>query len=72
MTRPADSIAKPAKIIVKPMRPRKGLFLALMALFFLWVAAMLAMYLTTVYPHRHGVKPASQPSEMPIIPANEK
>jgi len=72
MMRPADSVANSPKTIVTPMRPRKGLFIALMTLFFLWVSAMLVMYFTTVYPHRHGAKPASQPSELPMVPANEK
>ena len=54
-----------AAIAVQPLQPRRKLFGALMALFALWVAALVVMYFTTVYPNR------TTPSETPAAaPAN--
>ena len=36
-----------------PLKPRPRLLLILSILFLLWVAFLLTMYFTTVYPHRH-------------------
>jgi len=36
-----------------PLRPRKGLLIALSVLFALWFAFLLGLYFKTVYPHRH-------------------
>jgi hypothetical protein len=41
--------APPAKIIARPLTPRPKLFYTLLAIFILWIAAMLTMYFTTVY-----------------------
>jgi hypothetical protein len=34
-----------------PLKPRRGLFYLFMGLFVLWLLALVAMFLTTVYPH---------------------
>ena len=36
-----------------PLKPRKGLLIALSVLFALWFAFLLGLYFRTVYPHRH-------------------
>jgi hypothetical protein len=35
----------------KPFKPRRKLFAVLMIVFALWVAALVVMYFTTVYPN---------------------
>jgi hypothetical protein len=40
-----------------PMRQRRGLFFALLAIFFAWIAAVLIMYFTTVRPHGGRLEP---------------
>jgi hypothetical protein len=42
----------------KPLKPRPRLFVALCAIFALWVGALLLMYFKTVYPSRH--RPSTQ------------
>ena len=45
-----------------PMKPRRGVFVALLSVFLVWVGVMLAMYVTTVRPRRHSAPPpASRP-----------
>ena len=44
-----------------PMKPRRGVFIALMTVFVAWVCVMLAMYVTTVRPRRHSAPSPSQP-----------
>jgi hypothetical protein len=41
-----------------PMKPRKGLFAALMVVFAAWVGVLLALYFTTV----RGYRPPAPPS----------
>jgi hypothetical protein len=36
-----------------PLKPRKGLLVALSVLFALWFAFLLGLYLKSVYPQRH-------------------
>ena len=36
-----------------PIKPRRGLLIVLSILLALWIAAMVVMYFTTVYPQRH-------------------
>jgi len=35
-------------------KPRPKLFWTLLVIFVLWLAALLTLYLTVVYPRRHG------------------
>lgn len=35
------------------LKPRRGLLIVMSIAFTVWVALMLAMYFTTVYPQRH-------------------
>ena len=61
----AKDLAKPAEKkvapVVVPFKPRRKLFVALMALLAIWSAALLVMYFKTVYPHRTvEPKPASK------------
>ena len=50
-----------------PMKPRKGLFVGLMVVFFAWVGVMLGLYFTTVRPRTHSAQPPSprEPSRPP-------
>jgi hypothetical protein len=43
------------------LRPRRGLFITLMAAFAGWVVALLVLYVTTVYPARHANEPPPPP-----------
>ena len=50
-TKPAEK--NPAHLPgVMMLKPRKKLFVALLAVLMLWSAALLVMYFKTVYPHR--------------------
>jgi hypothetical protein len=40
-----------------PIKPRRGLLIVLSIVLALWIAAMVVMYFTTVYPQRHPAKP---------------
>jgi hypothetical protein len=58
--RPASSTAlkgkhKAERVIEfgPPLKPRRGLLIALSVLFALWFAFLLGVYFKTVYPHRH-------------------
>lgn len=42
-----------------PLKPRRGLFVALCVVFALWMAVLLAMYFKSVYPLRHPSQPAA-------------
>jgi hypothetical protein len=44
------------------MKPRRGLLIVMSIAFAVWVAAMLAMYFTTVYPERHPSKSTTSAS----------
>ena len=44
---------KPLATAPTPLKPRPKLLLVLSIVFVLWVAFLLTMYFTTVYPHRH-------------------
>ena len=41
----------------KPFKPQRKLFVVLMIVFGLWVAALVAMYFGTVYPEREKAPP---------------
>ena len=46
-----------------PPRPLRKLLLVLGVAYFLWLATLLVMYFTTVYPQRHSANPgATQPA----------
>lgn len=44
---------KPASPAPRPLKPRRKMFLILLSVWVLWVAFLLTMYFTTVYPHRY-------------------
>lgn len=50
--------AKPQPVepptIADPLKPRRGLFVALLAGFAAWILVLLGLYFTTVYPLRHA------------------
>jgi len=50
-----------------PLKPRRGLFAALLALLGLWIVVLVVMYVRTVYPTRN-----QQPSEIPSAPVDGK
>jgi hypothetical protein len=58
---PATTESAPgaAPATLDPLRPRRGLFVGLMLLFLAWVAVLLVMYFTLVYPARHSHPGAS-------------
>jgi hypothetical protein len=58
--------ARPAPVFKAPLKPRPILFRVLLGVVALWVATLLTLYFTTVYPHRGGSAPAGDiPSEHP-------
>lgn len=38
----------------RPFRPHRTLFALLGAILFIWLAVLLVLYFTTVYPYRHS------------------
>jgi len=48
----------------RPFRPRRALFVLLMIVFVLWVAGLLTMYFTTVYPSRVSPLPVTERLEV--------
>ena len=49
--KPADG-DKAAVVPAQPLKPRPRLFVALCLAFALWIAVLITLYVTTVYPHR--------------------
>jgi hypothetical protein len=62
--RPAAADAPDAKPATprRGLKPRRRLFVSLLALFGLWVALLVWMYADTVYPVRHGRDGAVSPA----------
>ena len=54
----------PAPAFKPPLRPRRGLFIALLGLLVLWIVALVILYVRTVYPmeQKHQAPSASPPS----------
>jgi hypothetical protein len=52
-----------------PLKPRKGLFYLFLALFVLWLLALVIMFVTTVYPHPE-LDPHRRAGTTPTPPAN--
>ncbi len=54
----------PAPAFKPPLRPRRGLFVALLGLLVLWIVALVILYVRTVYPmeQKHQAPSASPPS----------
>ena len=46
-------VAPPGVTFKPPLKPRRGLFVALLGVFAVWVGVLLTMYFVTVYPNRH-------------------
>ena len=44
---------KPPTSAADPLKPRPRMLVILAIVFALWLAFLLTMYFTTVYPHRH-------------------
>ena len=55
----------PAPVFKPPLKPRRGLFYALLGALALWIIALLVLYFLTVYPARkeHQLPSPSIPSE---------
>ena len=49
---PETKQAEPAPVRLPPLKPRPRLFYALLAMLGVWIAALLVLYATTVYPNR--------------------
>ena len=58
--------AKAASAQREPLKPRPKMLIGLSAVFVLWVAFLLTMYFTTVYPNRYiEVRPGDTAGESP-------
>jgi len=55
-------------LFLPPLEPKKKLLLVTAGVLVVWVAFLVVLYVTTVYPMRHG-KPRPKPSTEPAIPA---
>jgi hypothetical protein len=57
-----------APVFKPPLKPRRGLFFALLGALALWIIGLLVLYFVTVYPTRkeHEVPPPGVPSERTI------
>lgn len=51
-----DSNAEP--VSAPPMKPRRGLFIALLCVFAVWVGILVWMYCATLKPHDPATRPA--------------
>jgi hypothetical protein len=51
------SSARPAPVFKAPLKPRRALFYAMMGLVGVWIAVLLVLYFTTVFPHRNERAP---------------
>ena len=49
-------------IYLPPLQPRKKLFVWGLVIFGLWVGFLIVIYVTTVYPQRHGHRAAQSAS----------
>jgi hypothetical protein len=61
-------------VFLPPLKPQKKLFVWLSAVLGVWVAVLVVMYATTVYPQRHGRHesvPATRPTAPEAVPATE-
>ena len=66
MSRAGPSISNTASGNANPLKPRPRMLIGLSIVFVLWVAFLLTMYFTTVYPHRHV---EVRPGDVSIEPA---
>ena len=56
-----QSAPTPRVAFKPPLKPRPGLFYAMLGLFGVWVGILLTLYFVTVYPNRHHrVEPLEQ------------
>ena len=53
----APAPERPAPVFKAPLKPRRGLFYAMLGVFGVWVACLLVLYFTTVFPHREETPP---------------
>jgi hypothetical protein len=59
----------PARIEPVPMKPRRGLFVALMLVLAGWCGVMVAMYFRSVRPHQPPQRPrATAPAVAALVP----
>ena len=60
-------VAPPGVAFKPPLKPRRGVFYALLGLFGVWVGLLLALYVVTVYPNRH--QQVEQSSKVQALPS---
>ncbi|HEX4124163.1 MAG TPA: hypothetical protein VHY37_05495 [Tepidisphaeraceae bacterium] len=48
------ALPAPALPTPRPFHPHRKLFLLIGAMLFIWLAVLLVLYFTTVYPYRHS------------------
>ena len=54
-----------APVFKPPLKPRRGLFYALLGVLALWIVALVILYVRTVYPtHKQHAVPVSEPSSV--------
>jgi hypothetical protein len=58
--------ARPEPVFKAPFKPRRKLFYAMLGVLGVWVALLLVLYFTTVFPHR-GERPAHER----VMPENQ-
>jgi hypothetical protein len=57
--------ARPAPVFKPPLKPRRGLFYAMLGFVGVWVTTLLLLYFTTVFPHRN-----ERPHHQRVEPTN--
>jgi len=62
------SVAPPGVTFKPPLKPRRGLFYALLGLLGVWVGVLLSLYFLTVYPNRHQHVEPSNAVQTPPSP----
>jgi hypothetical protein len=70
----ADEPARPAPVFKAPLKPRPKLFYALLGVLGVWVALLLVLYFTTVFPHRdeHAPHQRVEPNSGMTVPRSEE
>jgi len=62
-------------LFLPPLEPKRKLLIGASVVLAIWVAVLVVMYITTVYPQRHGkVRPLTTqpavPASQPAVPVN--
>ena len=66
LSRSNEAASSHQSIPIKPLKPRRGLFVLSLCVFAAWVGVLLWVYFTTVYPSRHT--PTQPPRPRATVP----